>query len=351
MKIMILSGFCLFFFVVLFLAWAGYPWSLSERKFEGEIVRIDPEGPVGNEDFPAVVKIQTWNLGFLFGEGSEGPGYSPRDKKFYDDKMDQLIEEIKASAADVICLQEVDFGSHRSLGVNQARYLAQKANYPHLAEAVSWEANYIPFPYWPFARHFGQMKSGGAILSKYPILSHEITLLEKPLSQAWWYNIFYLHRYWQKVVVELGNNKVSFMNLHLEAFDKADRRSQLKQLVKIVKEEKIEIIAGDFNMLPASASKKARFKDSEDDYENDPSYEEMLKSGHFEVIPDNIYAQDEVRYFTFPASKPDRRLDYIWFKPDLKMIKAEVLPSALSDHLPLRAVIQISNPVFNPYSQ
>jgi endonuclease/exonuclease/phosphatase (EEP) superfamily protein YafD len=32
-------------------------------------------------------------------------------------------------------------------------------------------------------------------------------------------------------------------------------------------------------------------------------------------------------------------------------MKAEVLPSASSDHLPLRAIFQISEPRFNPYSQ
>ncbi len=33
------------------------------------------------------------------------------------------------------------------------------------------------------------------------------------------------------------------------------------------------------------------------------------------------------------------------------MMKAEVLTSALSDHLPLRADFQIDSPKFNPYSQ
>ena len=352
MKIAILSiGLLLLSFVFL-LAWSGYPWSLNDRVLKGEIVHLEPEGMVNNDEFPAVIKIQTWNLGFLFGEGSEGPGYFTRNKNFYKTKLDELVSEISKSDPDIICLQEVDFDSHRSANLNQVQYLAVKAGYPYVAEAVSWDANYIPFPYWPVERHFGRMKSGGAILSKYPIISHEVHLLKKPQSQPWWYNIFYLHRYLQEAEIELGDRKIKVVNLHLEAFDMLDRKVQVEILVNKIREHNIDIVAGDFNMVPPSALKKRNFKGySEDNYENDISYDEMLKSGLLEVIPDSIYALDESRYFTFPSSKPDRRLDYIFYNNALKMIKAEVLPSALSDHLPLRASIQIATPKFNPYSQ
>ena len=77
----------------------------------------------------------------------------------------------------------------------------------------------------------------------------------------------------------------------------------------------------------------------------------MKKSNLFEVIPEEIYGKDEARFFTFPAWSPDRRREYIWYNSSLKMMKAEVLPSASSDHLPLKATFQINGPRFNPYSQ
>ena len=349
MKIVLITcGILLMSFLAL-LSWFGYPWSLGEKIIKGDVVHVEPAGIVDNEEFPSVVKIQTWNLSFLFGEGSEGPGYQPKDKKYFEDKLNQLVQEVKKSSPDIICLQEIDFESNRTLNIDQARYLAARASYPYVAEVVSWQANYIPFPYWPVSRHFGRMKSGGAILSKYPIVSHDIHLFKKPLSQPWWYNIFYLHRYFQTVIVELGEKKLKLANLHLEAFDKQDRRGQIEILLKKVKEEKIQVVAGDFNMVPSSAVKKSKFNNSQDDYENDQSFDLMMKSGLMEVIPESIYSQEESRYFTFPASRPDRRLDYIFYDQGLKMIKAEVLPSALSDHLPLQASIQIGNPVFNPY--
>ncbi len=340
-----------FFILMSFLLYASYPWSLQDKTFTGEIIHVEPEGMVNNEEFPSVLKIQTWNLGFLFGEGSDGPKYQPKEKVFYEQKIASLVDQIKSSSPDVICLQEVDFESSRSFDINQATELAKKANYPYVALAVSWESHYIPFPYWPLSRNFGRVKSGGAILSKYPIISHQVHFYHKPTSKPWWYNLFYPHRYFQKVEIEFGEKKLKVISLHLDAYDKQDRRSQIAYLVETLKSSPVDFISGDFNMIPDVASKRSKFVTNSDDYENDPSFSEMKKSGLSEVIPETIYAEDESSYMTFPASRPERRLDYIFFNPGLKMIKAEILPSALSDHLPLKASFQVSNPKFNPYSQ
>jgi len=338
------------FFVFIFLSWSSYPWSLNKATVQSTIINIEPEMMVDVEEIPSVIKIVTFNIGFLYGRGSEGSGYEHRDIEFYEKALVHISKEMIHWDADIVFLQEIDFDSSRSHYIDQAKFIATKAGYPFVAEAISWEANYIPFPYFPLRNNFGKMNSGGAILSKYPLSDHQVTLLTKPLSQPWWYNLFYLHRYFQKVSVTIGDKKFNLMNLHLEAFDKANRKEQIEILLEEVKKSKIDFIAGDFNMVPTSALKKSKFF-NDDDYENDPSYELMKKSNLFEVIPEEIYGKDEARFFTFPAWRPDRRLDYIWYNSSLKMMKAEVLPSASSDHLPLKATFQINGPRFNPYSQ
>ncbi len=348
---MIVSAFVLIgFSLIAFLAWASYPWSIHEIIKNPKVITLKPENLSEPEEHPSVIKILTFNLGFLYGKGSEGVDYERRDKAYYEKSLQALSESIKAWGADVVCLQEVDFAASRSQFINQAQYVAMKAGYPYVAEASSWDSNYIPFPYWPIRNNFGRMNSGGAILSKYPLTDHEVVLLEKPKSQPWWYNLFYLHRYFQKVTVKVGDTSFRIVNLHLEAFDKVDRKLQVKKLAHKARTDKLNIIAGDFNMLPSGALKKSKFF-NDDDYENDTSYSAMLDSGLLEVVPEIIYLKDENLFFTFPAWAPDRRLDYIWYTEGLKMMKAEVLPSALSDHLPLRASFQIDGPRFNPYSQ
>ncbi len=334
-----------------FFAFASYPWSIQETSSTPGTISVNPEYmPETSEEQPSVIKILTFNIGFLYGQGSAGPVYEHREKEFYEKALAKIATEIKDWSPDIVCLQEIDFNSSRSHNIDQARYIAMKAGYPYIAEAVSWQSNYIPFPYWPLKNNFGKMVSGGAVLSRFPLSDHEVTLLAKPAANPWWYNLFYLHRYFQRVTVTIGDKKFKLINLHLEAFDKIDRKLQTEKLAQKVKSENIDMVAGDFNALPPSASKRTKFY-NEDDYVNDDSYQAMAKSLLSEVIPDEIYAKEENLYFTFPAWAPDRRLDYIWYKPDLKMMKAEVLPSASSDHLPLRASFQIDGPRFNPYSQ
>lgn len=336
---------------IMFAAWASYPWSINQYVTHPEIIHIEPDNMMETEEHPSVVKVLTFNLGYLFGRGSEGPGYEFREPSFYQKRLEELSENLKNWDVDIVFLQEVDFDAKRSGSINQAQYLAKKAGYPYVAEAPSWDLNYIPFPYWPPKNQFGQTKSGGAILSKYPLSDHEVTYLQKPTSKPWWYNLFYLHRYFQKATVAVGDKKFNIINVHLEAFDKTNRLEQAKLLSEKVQKEQIDLVTGDFNMLPTVAAKRSKFKDSTDEYENDRTYEEFSKSGLSEVVPDVIYLKDESLYFTFPAWRPDRRLDYIWYRPDLKMMKAEVLPTALSDHLPLRASFQIDGPRFNPFAQ
>lgn len=349
---MITVGITLFLVLCILIGWMAWPWSLSGRSSEVSVTVVEPKVEVEYlEEEPSVVKILTWNLGFLYGKGSEGPGYEPRTKEFFEERLQGLVNKIREWSPDIICFQEIDFDSERSGNINQAEYVAIHAGYPYVAQGVSWEANYIPFPYWPLSRNFGRMYSGGAILSRLPISSHSLEILAKPKSNPWWYNLFYLHRYFQTVTIDAGSRKLRVVNLHLEAFDKETRASEVKLLTQRLQEQKIDLIAGDFNMVPDSSAKKRKFSGSEDDYEGDRSFSLMKSSGFSEVVPEEIFGKDETRYFTFPSWAPDRRLDYIFFRTGLKMMKAEVLPSALSDHLPLKASFQISGPNFNPYQQ
>lgn len=336
--------------ILSFYFWASYPWNLSSFIISDEEIKsVETKEVRIPEENPSVIKVLTWNLGFLYGEGSAGNGYVHRDKMFYEAKLTQAVKEIKSWDPDIIFFQEIDFSSHRSHFINQAEMIAKEAGYPYVAELISWDSNYVPFPFFPTESHFGKMQSGGAILSRYPLKSIENHFLSKPASKPWWYNLFYLYRYFQVVEVDLPNFPIKIVNLHLEAFDKENRMSQVLSLLDLVKKTGVSLVAGDFNMVPKSATKKSKFSDT-DDYEGDQSYSMMEKSGLLEVIPDEIYLQNEKSYFTYPAKSPDRRLDYIFHSRSLKLMRAEVLSSEVSDHLPLKASFQIGPPKINPYS-
>ena len=333
---------------IIFVAWACFPWSLGPGFLTPKI--IDLKSYQEDEDHkPSVLKILTWNVGFFYGEGSEGENYQEQDSSFFSERLVLASEELKSWDADIVFLQEIDFDSARSQFINQAITLAKLSGYHFVAEAPSWRANYIPFPYLPISDHFGRMNSGGAILSKYPLTKNSVHLLEKPQSNPWWYNLFYLHRFVQLVEVSVADKTFHMANLHLEAFDKSNREDHIRSIIEHHKTNSLDFIAGDFNMVPDAATQKSKFING-DNYVDDLSFSLMSDSGLDEVIPMNIYEKSERDYFTFPSSRPDRRLDYIFYQRGLKLMKAEVLSSTLSDHLPLRAIFQIDSPRINPYS-
>ncbi len=311
--IFILLVVCPPILILLFLAWASFPWSTGPKKFEGEIRNLAHIPSHIDEDVtPPVLKVLTWNLSYGYGVGSQGIAYAQKDKDFFEDKIKGMSLLLQKSEADIVFLQEVDFDSSRSARMDQARLLAEASGFRYIAYAPSWVANYIPFPYFPFSNHFGHMNSGGAILSKYPIIDNSVELLAKPDSNPWWYNLFYLHRYLQRTTIKMGEKEIKVLNLHLEAFARLNRQNQAAHLSSIMDHEGIDLVAGDFNMIPSSAVKKSKFAESIDNYENDMSYDILARTKLKDVIPEDIYSKNEALYWTFPANKPNRKLDYFF---------------------------------------
>jgi endonuclease/exonuclease/phosphatase family metal-dependent hydrolase len=338
----VMTPFLVFFF------WASYPWELSSKTNEGEIG--ENISGVTPDTRPSTLSLLTWNISYGYGMGSEGSdGYAPKSKENYQSFLEKIAETIKASDADVVLLQEIDFDSSRSHRVDQLAEIARLSGHRFWARAESWRAQYIPFPFTPISHHFGRMNSGGAILSRWPIVKNEVHLLAKPQSHAWWYNLFYLHRYFQAVTLKLIDREVKLINLHLEAFDQVAKEEQARELVRFVKKHPVDFIAGDFNMLPNGAMKRSGFSNPKDVYEGEQTYTILEKLPLTEVVASVAYLQKEESWFTFPSSRPDRRLDYIYHALSRPLIRAEVVMTPhpeVSDHLPLKAIFKIFEPEF-----
>ena len=130
----------------------------------------------------------SWNIAWAYGQGSEGSG-PPKSRQDLQKNLTEITDHIKHMNADVVLLQEIDFDSDRTYNFDQAEFIAKKAGYKYYIRGISWSANYLPFPYWPPSEHWGQMLSGGAILSKLPVQSADVTL-SKPSAQSFFYHNF-----------------------------------------------------------------------------------------------------------------------------------------------------------------
>ena len=283
-------------------------------------------------------RLMTYNIGYASGLRNNQGGAIPPEEVVAN--LDKIALSMKENGADIIAVQEIDFNSHRTSGVDQFDYLARKLEMPHAAYLVNWNKKYVPYPIGlNYKKHFGRMESGQAVFSRFPITKNSAHFLVKPLNKPFWYNLFYIGRAAQTVTLELSpSNAITIINVHLEAFHTATREAQVQQLLTLAKETLPEFIMGDFNAVPPNAKWKTGFPDEPDaDMRGDPTLKTLYeKSGLREMIPEKEYDENEKEYFSYPAREPNRRLDYIFYSDRMVCEKGTIDKNAGmgSDHLP-----------------
>lgn len=335
--------------------------ALGEGERSGEIVDFgvapgalpSAEAGAAGVGTPARLTLLTWNLAWARGTDPD-PGHNPPVARArYEDHLRRMGALIRRRGADIVLLQEIDFGAARSHGLDELALLARASGLRYGARAVSWRARYVPYPYWPPREHYGRMLSGGAVLSRFPIRVNRVLLHAKPSTQPWWYRPFYLWRYTQVVQLQRGDQRLWVVNNHLEAFDRVNREAQAQTLLRVVGElaarlrevadERLLVVGGDLNAVPAEARQQAGFADApEDDYRGDATLTTLRRlPGLVEIVAPARYVAEESRHFTFPTRAPTRRLDYLFVDRHARVERYEMLrTAAFSDHLPVVATLR-----------
>lgn len=212
--------------------------------------------------------------------------------------LDRLAREIRRTHADVIGLQEVDrhYGE-RSEWTDQPAELARR-----LGMHVVYGAN---LDLEPPAAGRPRRQYGTAILSRYPILEWQNTLLPKgrPTEEQ---------RGLLAAVVNVNGVKVRAMTTHLQ-HDSADSRLLQSKVVAdaVVASREPVVLTGDLNAVPTAP----------------------------EVTMLTAHLRDNGNAFTYPADAPTARIDYV-LTDGLPLFSA-VLPTEASDHRPVLAAIVV----------
>jgi endonuclease/exonuclease/phosphatase family metal-dependent hydrolase len=277
------------------------------------------------------LSILTYNLGYLSGMTNNLP--MMRSEKLFSDNLKNTSHLFSDIQPDFIGFQEIDFKAKRSFEVNQMKEIANASGYNYVAKAVNWDKKYVPFPYGMPNVNFGQIYSGQAIVSKFPILSNELKILRKPESHPFYYSAFYLDRIAQIDAIDINGKKLILINVHLEAFDVPTREKQAETLVKIYQEYADDypvLLFGDFNSTPPNATHL---------YEDETTMNLIYSiPGIKSAISDSLYLSDEKSYFTFNSENPQIKIDYIFYNSDkIEAINGRVVLEAeeISDHLPV----------------
>lgn len=191
--------------------------------------------------------------------------------------------------ADIIGLVEVDFGSYRSLKLNQATELADYLGHYHIFRGKYDDDHWA-------SKAPVLSKQGNAFLAKDTIHGERFHFFERGMK---------------RLVIELELEHVVVFLVHL-ALTYRTRQEQLSALYSMVKEAgKPCIVAGDFN---------AFFGDKE------------LK---LFMAAAGLQNADEQGLPTFPSWGPSRQLDFVLHSKNIHISHFEVPQVAYSDHLPV----------------
>jgi endonuclease/exonuclease/phosphatase family metal-dependent hydrolase len=246
-------------------------------------------------ELPREIRVVTYNI--HHGEGL--------DKKF---GLERIAKRLMAEKPDIIALQEVDQGTKRASRVDQPAEFARLTGMKVV-----------------FGRNI-DFEGGGygtAVLTRLPIRSKERVKLksfypptkENPEQRG-------------VQVLELGEKGgpgLLFLCTHLDFRPPDDERmASAKTINELIRKHDgvPAIIAGDFNAVPES---------------------EPIREFSKEWKIAGWDGADAKGILTFPADKPDRRIDYVMYRPanKWKVVEVRVLDEAVaSDHRPVLTVLR-----------
>jgi endonuclease/exonuclease/phosphatase family metal-dependent hydrolase len=261
-----------------------------------EVLAESPTESLDERD-PLTVKVLAFNIAKCFAYSEETSLGNVEDVT---GRVKRIAAVIEAEQPDFVFLSEV-LVECGPCPVNQGLSVAQ-ATGMHL---------------WAFGENFNfglpfyRIVSGNVILSRWPIevVANPSLAGRRP---------FYVTKNNRRVLycaTQIGGRRVLLASIHNDSFDKDNNGRQMRQILDFVGDQPA-ILAGDFNAHP--------------DW---PAIELIRKSGRFAGAIEGP--------LTFPADRPERRIDYIFAPASWKLLEHRVIETDVSDHLPIVAVFQV----------
>ncbi len=197
---------------------------------------------------------------------------------------------------DIVGLQELDSGSHRTGFVNLSEFLAEQAHFPFWHHQIN--------------RNLGRIaQHGHALLSRIQPDAVE----EYPLPGLIPGRGALMMRFGH------GDNALAVMMVHL-ALSRRARCRQLGFVAERLADFRHAVLMGDMNSEPGSPEMRTLFSRSE-------------------------LREPEQAMSTFPSWRPQRSIDHILVTPQLEVEACQVLPERYSDHLPIAMQLRLPSGV------
>ena len=238
------------------------------------------------------------------------------DREQRNERLRSIGELLRDINADVVVLNEVDFNSTWSYGVNQARELAIEAGYAFVAEQRNLDFQIV----------FGSWQFGNVVLSRYPISN--ASLVNYP-SLRTWEAVLAGKKRGMLCQIDFNGQPVTVAAIHLSHRSEDLRLASAEMILARVHGVAHPIIlAGDFNSSPSD------FPHSQQTSSNDNTIDMLDRANCLRRRPTEGPADSE---YTFRSNVPDRTIDWIMISNDCQFNSYRAVDSQLSDHRPVVA--------------
>ncbi|MDA8745649.1 endonuclease/exonuclease/phosphatase family protein [Rubripirellula amarantea] len=259
----------------------------------------------------SMLRIATFNI--AHGRGNAQSNFGGGSQQERDLRLARLSNLLRDSKSDIVVLNEVDFDCSWSHHMNQAQWLAENSGFSYWAEQRNFDARFLGWT-WKF---------GNAILSQFPI--DRANVVDLP-AYSTWESIAAGHKRGLEVTIVDGDRKLSIIALHLSPRSESIRTNSAELVCQRIKSKPVEcVVLGDMNSTLAGFPLHAT---------TDKGHNAMETFANSGLLRLHATRYDEATTaLTFPASAPNRLIDWIGVTNQLKIQNATVVESNLSDHL------------------
>jgi len=262
---------------------------------------------------PTGLRVACYNIAHARGPGIDGDNWNGEARERARAHLSAIATQIRESQSSLVVLNEVDFDAAWSDGIDQAGIIAREAGFPFLVKQRNFDVT-LPF----FTLQFGN-----AILSRYPVTGAR--LLKFPALSAK-EDIFAGNHDGVLATIAAPGGPLRVVAVHLEYRDEATRVGAAGVIAKLVAQDpEIPLIAlGDFNTAPVGCPGHQIDQDGANAIS-------LLQSeaGMKTIVPDDLKNSP---HFTYPPTRPERIIDWIFVSSGLKLRERHTIASELSDH-------------------